>query len=233
MVNNWINIIQDCLIPPTCILCEGAGFDSQDICHACFNDLQRNTDCCYRCAQLFEMPSITPHLCEDCLDTPPIFDEAHAPFIHQGITRYLITSLKFNKQYKNARLLGYLLADYLDQSVEKPALIIPIPLHKQRYKERGFNQSIEIAKNLSKRLAIPLDTTSCIRQRDTLHQVGLSGEERRQNIKNAFMVRKTIKAHHVAIVDDVVTTGATANEFAIVLKKSGVSRVDLWSCSRA
>ena len=162
-----------------------------------------------------------------------MFDETHAPFIHQGITRYLIASLKFNKQYKSARLLSFLLADYLAKSVERPELIIPIPLHKQRYKKRGFNQSIEIAKNLSKMLDIPLDTKSCIRQRDTAHQVGLSSEDRRKNIKNAFVVRKAIKANHVAIVDDVITTGSTANELAIVLKKAGVSRVDVWSCSRA
>ena len=221
------------MIPPTCILCESAGFNSQDICHACFDDIERNTDCCYRCAKPFEIPSSTPKLCNKCLSNPPIFDETHAPFIHQGIPRYLITSLKFNKQYKNARLLGYLLADYLDKSIERPKLIIPIPLHKQRYKERGFNQSIEIAKNLSKILNIPIDTKSCIRQRDTAHQVGLSAQQRHQNIKNAFAVKKAIKVDHVAIIDDVITTGATANELAIVLKKSGVTRVDLWSCSRA
>ncbi len=233
MVNNWINIIQDYLLPPTCILCENSGFDSHDICQPCFNDLQKNIHCCYRCAEIFETPNKTPQLCGQCLSKTPAFDETYAPFIHQGIIRYLIASLKFNRQYKNARLLGYLLASYLEKTAETPDLIIPVPLHNKRYKERGFNQSIEIAKTVSKILNIPLDTKSCTRQRNTAHQIDLPAKQRRQNIKNAFLVSQPIKVNHIAILDDVITTGSTANELAKVLKKAGISRVDVWSCARA
>jgi len=233
MVNNWLNIIQHYLLPPTCILCEKSGVNSQDICLPCFNDLQKNIHCCYRCAEIFETPNTTPQLCGSCISTPPSFDETYAPFIHQGIIRYLIASLKFNRQYKNARLLGYLLANYLEKTAERPELIIPIPLHKQRYKERGFNQSIEIAKTVSKTLNIPLDIKSCIRQRNTPHQIDLPAKQRHQNIKNAFLVNHPIKANHIAILDDVITTGSTANELAKMLKKAGVARVDVWGCARA
>ena len=233
MVNNWLNIIQDYLLPPTCILCGNPGFDSQDICQPCFNDLQKNIHCCYRCAVIFETPNPKPQLCGHCLSQSPTFDETHAPFIHQSIIRYLIASLKFNKQYKNARLLGYMLATHLEKTSEMPELIIPVPLHSQRYKERGFNQTIEIAKTVSKRLNIPIDTKSCIRSRNTPHQTNLSAKQRNKNIKNAFQLTKPVKARNIAILDDVMTTGSTANELAKVLKKAGATRVDIWVCARA
>lgn len=233
MVNNWINIIQDYLFPPTCILCENTGFHSHDICQPCFNDLQKNIHCCYRCAEMFEPSVPLPQLCGHCINKPPFFEQTYAPFVHQGIIRYLIASLKFNKQYENARLLGFLLANYLDKTAERPELIIPVPLHKQRYKERGFNQSIEIAKTVSKILDIPLDSKSCIRQINTPHQIDLPAKKRHKNVKNAFLVIKPIKVNHIVILDDVITTGSTVNELAKTLKKSGVNRVDVWGCARA
>ncbi len=233
MVNNWLNIIQHYLIPPTCILCGNAGFDYQDICQGCFNDLTRNLHCCYRCAEIFETPNPSPQLCGHCISHAPLFDETYAPFIHQNIIRHLIATLKFNRQYKNARLLGSLLASHLNKTAEMPELIIPVPLHKQRYQDRGFNQSIEIAHILSKQLNIPLNTTSCIRHRDTPHQINLHANQRKKNVKNAFKIISPITAYHVAIFDDVMTTGSTVNELAKVLKKSGVNRVDIWVCARA
>ncbi len=233
MVNNWIDIIQDYLLPPTCILCGGTGLDSQDICLPCYNDLHNNHHCCYRCAAIFETVNSNPMLCGQCISQSPDFDETHAPYQHTGIIRYLIAALKFKRQYKNARLLAYLLGRYLEQSSEMPELIIPVPLHKMRFRERGFNQSIEIAKAISRRLNIPLDTKACIRKRNTPHQIDLPAKQRHKNIRNAFEVCQPIHARHVAILDDVMTTGSTANELAKVLKKAGVSRVDVWVCARA
>jgi ComF family protein len=172
-------------------------------------------------------------LCGRCLSQPPAYDRTYTPFIYQGAIRYLITHLKFGADYKNARLLGQLLAEHLHDTAERPDCIIPIPLHKSRYRERGFNQAIEIARILSKELQIPLDLDSCIRHRDTPHQIALPAKQRRKNMKNAFSLRKPITAQHVAIIDDVMTTGTTAHELAVVLKKSGVAKVDVWVCARA
>jgi ComF family protein len=233
MVNNWLNIIQNYLLPPTCILCENVGFNSQDICTGCFNDLIKNIHSCYRCAENFETANATPQLCGHCISQSPAFDETHAPFIHQGIIRYLIASLKFNRQYKNARLLGTLMADYLKKTAEMPEIIIPVPLHRQRYQQRGFNQSVEIAKTLSKQLNTPMDTKFCIRHRNTPHQIDLPAKQRHKNIRNAFKIDKPISARHVAIFDDVMTTGSTVNELAKLLKKAGVNRIDIWVCARA
>jgi ComF family protein len=232
-VNNWLTIIQDTLLPPTCILCGNHGFNSKDICESCYHRLPRNILCCYRCAEIFTSPIALPALCGRCLGETPAFDETYAPFIHQDEIRYLITGLKFGAQFKNARLLGGLLADHVDKAAEKPDCIIPVPLHKARYHERGFNQALEIARTASLSLNIPVDYASCVRHKDTPHQTGLSAKKRRQNLRRAFSVQKPIHGNHVAILDDVMTTGSTANALAAELKKAGASRVDVWVCARA
>jgi ComF family protein len=195
--------------------------------------MQKNIHCCYRCAETFETANRTPQLCGHCLSKPPSFDETYAPYLHQGTIRHLIATLKFNRKYKNARVLAHLLATHIKKTAEIPDLIIPVPLHKQRYKERGFNQSIEIAKTIAKQLNITIDIESCIRQRNTLHQIDLAAKDRHKNIKNAFKVIKQVDAQHIAILDDVMTTGSTVNELAKTLKKAGVTRVDIWVCARA
>jgi ComF family protein len=233
MVNNWINIIQDYLFPPTCILCGNEGFNSRDICYSCYRRLPGNDHHCYRCAEILEMPSADTGLCGRCLSRSPAFDRTYAPFIYQGAVSHLITSLKFNARYQNARLLGMLLADYLKQVAEMPDCIIPVPLHNARYRQRGCNQAIEIARIVAKELQISLDLSSCVRSRDTPHQTGLAAKQRRKNMKNAFAVIKPVDAVHVALIDDVMTTGSTAHELAALLKKAGVLRVDVWVCARA
>ena len=233
MLHNWINIIQDYLLPPTCILCGNTGFNSLDLCEHCFKRLSRNQHCCYRCAERFTTPITTPQLCGKCLSSPPAFDETIAPFVYQGEMRHLITSLKYRAQTRNARLLGSLLANHLKENAQRPELIIPVPLHKVRYRERGFNQTIEIATIISQTLNIPLDLSGCIRTENTPHQVALNAQQRQTNIKNAFTIIKPISAQHIAIIDDVMTTGATVNELANSLKSAGVSRIDIWTCAKA
>lgn len=233
LVYNWLDIIQETLLPPTCILCGNHGFNRLDICEPCCQRLPKNNACCYRCAEIFEMHIKAPTLCGRCLSETPAFDETHAPFIHQEEIRHLITGLKFGAQFKNARLLGSLLANHVDKAVEKPDCIIPVPLYKDRYYDRGFNQALEIARTVAKNLHIPLDFSSCIRSKDTEHQTGLTAKKRRLNLRRAFSVVKAIQVEHVAIIDDVMTTGSTANALAFELKKAGASRVDVWVCARA
>ena len=233
MVHNWLNIIQDYLLPPTCLLCGNKGFKSHDLCYCCYQRLLRNKRSCYRCAEIFESNVSTPSLCGHCISTPPAFDETYAPFVYQAEIRHLVTKLKFGGHTKNARLLGLLLADHLKQSAQLPELIIPVPLYKTRYRERGFNQALEIGRTVAKELNIPLDITSCQRTHDTPHQIGLTALQRRKNLEKAFTLIKPIKAQHVAILDDVMTTGSTVHELASLLKKAGVERVDVWVCARA
>ncbi len=233
MVNNWLNIIQNKWLPPRCILCGRPGFDDLDLCYGCYSDLKRNQSCCYRCGEHFEVAVAAAQMCGRCLKKPPEFDETYAPFLYYDVMRYLITELKFHNRFKHARLLSKLLANYIAEAAQPPDCIIPIPLHQSRYRQRGFNQAIEIARHLSKQLAIPLDLTTCVRTRDTAHQTDLPAKQRKKNVKSAFSVIRPLKARHIAIVDDVMTTGATADALAHTLKTHGAAQVDVWVCARA
>ncbi len=204
-----------------------------DLCQACFADLPLNHDCCYRCGEHFEFTVNIPQLCGRCLKKPPRFDETHAPFLYEESLKFVITQLKFQHRYSHARLLGTLLAKQLMKNTELPECLIPVPLHPKRYQERGFNQSIEISRHLSRQLSIPMDIKSCIRHRDTAHQTDLAAKQRRKNMRQAFSILSPLRYQHVAIVDDVMTTGATVSSLAEALKKQGVARVDVWVSARA
>ncbi|BBL59140.1 ComF family protein [Methylomonas koyamae] len=233
MVNNWLKIIQRNLIPPRCVLCGDTGFADLDLCAGCLGDLPRNLCCCYRCGEPFASELALPSLCGRCLKRSPQFDETYAPYLYRYQMPYLIGQLKFGRDYKNARLLAMLLGEHIAAGAELPELLLPMPLHPKRYRERGFNQSIEIARHLARRFDIPLDLYSAVRSRDTLHQAGLPAKQRLKNMRGAFRLQKTLQADHVAIVDDVMTTGATVSALAGVLKQAGVGRVDVWVCARA
>lgn len=232
-VYNWLTIIQNTLLPPTCILCGNPGFNTLDICSFCFSRLPRNLHCCYRCGETFPVPNAAPTLCGRCIRETPAFDETYAPFIYQDEIQYLITGLKFGAQFKNARLLGSLLAEHLQKTAEIPNLIVPVPLHPDRYRERGFNQALEITRTVANILHLPIDYSSCIRLKDTPHQTGLTAKKRRRNLRRAFTLTKPIPACHIAILDDVMTTGSTVSALADELKKAGASKVDVWVCARA
>jgi len=231
-VNNWPRIIQDWLFPPTCLLCGDAGTEGRDLCGPCARALPYNHPACPRCARPLAFETGLP--CGECQQHPPAFDSAFALFRYEEPVRHLILTLKFHARHPCARLLGDLLADALEGREDLPELILPVPLHSRRYRERGHNQSLEIARTLSRRLQIPLDLRSCVRAKATQAQSGLNDpKERRRNVKNAFALARPLQAGHVAILDDVVTSGATANELAKVLRKAGVGRIEVWACARA
>lgn len=233
MVNDWLNIIQQKLLPPRCVLCGNRGSRDLDLCDDCLQDLPRNLSSCYRCGEHFAAAIDVPQLCGRCLKQAPHFDETYAPFLYQGPLPYLIGQLKFHHDYKNARLLANLLAEHIAANAELPDCLLPVPLHPKRYRERGFNQSLEIARHLAKRFSLPLDLHSCIRCRDTGHQANLPAKQRRKNMRSAFALVKPMQYQHIAIIDDVMTTGATASSLAGTLKNAGVGRIDVWVCARA
>jgi len=114
-----------------------------------------------------------------------------------------------------------------------PTAILPIPLHATRLKERGFNQAVEIARPIAKAFHLPLLTDQIIRMKSTPPQATLPAAKRKQNIKNAFLIKQSLHHQHIAVVDDVITTGNTVYEFCRVLKKQGVERISVWCCARA
>ena len=144
--------------------------------------------------------------------------------------------LKFQKKLVYARLLSQLFAEHLSMITSQeslPQCIIPVPLHVSRLRSRGFNQTVELARALGKKYRIAVDLTSCQRQVATQEQAALPAHEREANIKGAFSVNKKIEGiKHIAVFDDVVTTGQTVTELCKVLRQAGVERVDVWCCAR-
>ncbi|MCW8972512.1 MAG: phosphoribosyltransferase family protein [Gammaproteobacteria bacterium] len=146
---------------------------------------------------------------------------------------HLLQRLKFNHRLELAPLLGGLMAEAVQEVAGTlPELLLPVPLSPARIGERGYNQALELARIVSSRLATPLDWQHCQRVRHTVAQTSLKRDERQSNLRGAFAVRGELPSH-VAIIDDVVTTGATVSEFAKTLRQAGVREVEVWACARA
>jgi ComF family protein len=229
-MNKYLSIIQDWLYPPTCLLCGDPGTPHRDLCGRCAAALPYQEVACLRCGETLSNPA--PE-CGRCQRHPPAFDSTTAIFRYEEPIRHLLHALKFSAQFSCARLLGTLMAERLAADREKPRRLIPVPLHASRYRQRGFNQSTEIARTISRRLNIPLALRCCARVRSTPPQTELTAKRRQNNLKDAFQVLRAPGADHVAIVDDIITTGATVNELARVLRTAGVRRIDVWACARA
>ncbi|MDT8282388.1 MAG: ComF family protein [Gammaproteobacteria bacterium] len=167
----------------------------------------------------------------------PEFDYAYSLFRYEDDITRLVHQLKFSEKITYARSIGEMLLSAFSSDdyfkAEMPDCLLPVPLHPSRLKQRGFNQSIEIARVMAKRLNIPLEYDAVIRQRSTAAQTGLNAKQRQKNIRGAFSIKKEMEHKHVLIIDDVITTGSTVNELARVLKKQGVQRVGVLSVARA
>lgn len=222
-------------MPHVCILCKTITPQPHDLCLPCSKDLPILKHNCQVCANNLPSTSQSP-LCGQCLQKKPPFDTTHGLFLYEPPIPKLILDLKFHEALTHAKLLGELLAEkilhewYRETSL--PTAIIPIPLHPDRLKERGFNQAIEIARPIAKALDLPLFLQHAIRVKSTQPQATLPASERNLNIKNAFLIKKSVKNHHIAVVDDVITTGSTVYEFCRLLKKHGAAKISVWCCAR-
>ena len=173
-------------------------------------------------------------VCGPCNRHPPPFIRSHIPFRYEAPMDYLLLQLKFHQRLHLAPLLGTLMAEAIrGRAMTLPQSLLPVPLHPGRLRERGYNQALELARPLSQLLDIPIGYRLCRRQRATLAQTSLQGKDRRRNLRGAFSVEKGELPRHVAIVDDVVTTGATVEELARTLRRAGVETVEVWACARA
>lgn len=230
----WFARIKNWLLPGACILC-GTKVLDLDLCFACNNDLPWLSSTCNQCA-LPLGDSCTTETCGSCLKQPPPFDRTLALFAYQAPISKLITALKFNNKLVYARLFAGLLLQRLNDFYAQeplPECIIPMPLHPQRLQERGFNQAFELSRTIAKNLKIPIDLNNCQRIKKTLAQTALSAKQRKENLKNAFSIKKAIACfEHVAIVDDVMTTRQTVTEFSKSLRANGIKRIDVWCCAR-
>lgn len=233
----FIRHLSHLLLPQHCIFCHIDTREAYPICRPCQQELPILPHHCLKCAQNLSPGNEIELVCGSCLQSPPPFHRIYTLFPYKPPITQLIINLKFRHQLGNARALGLLMAEkalyhwYSHSSL--PDLLIPTPLHPLRLKERGFNQSLEIAKAVAHALHLPIDRFGIKRIRLTASQSSLPAKQRLNNVKGAFSTTINYKGLHVAIIDDVVTTGHTISEISQVLKQAGAARIDVWCCARA
>ena len=219
------------LLGGDCFLCRGAleaGRASSLLCAACDEDLPRLGDGrCPRCA----LASPRGALCGRCLAHAPAFDATVAALGYRFPADVLVQALKFRGELSLAPLLGALLGAQVARA-GPVALVLPVPLSSARLRERGFNQSLEIARVAAACVQARLAPRACERLRDTPAQSGLPWAARARNVRGAFACAMDLAGLSVAVVDDVMTTGATLEELARVLKQAGAARVVNWVVAR-
>lgn len=209
-----------------CALCAAPSGDSV-VCTQCEAALPRLAARCATCAVALAHPGT----CGQCLRRSPAFDAALAAFEYRFPVDRVIHRFKYSADLAMGRWLALQLA--LRASEEpRPELLVAPPLTAARLRERGFNQAIEIARTVGGHLGIRCAIAALEKVRDTAPQPGLTRRERRRNLRHAFRCRVRLSGEHVAIVDDVMTTGATADAVATILKAAGAGRVSVWAVAR-
>ena len=231
MVYNWTNKLQSLLFPPTCRLCLAPGQERLEICPDCHRELPWLTHSCSGCALPLPAES-DASLCSNCQKRRLKLDSCRALFGYQPPVDQWIQRLKFRQDLSLARLLGELLArEVASPTPHSQPVLVPVPLHRKRLAERGYNQALEISRPLH-RLGYRIDTDICHRIAATRAQTSLSAQARRANVRSAFSVKKRLQDKAIILVDDVMTTGATLDELAARLKQAGAERVDAWVIAR-
>lgn len=174
-------------------------------------------------------------MCGACVRRRPRFHACVAPYRYAYPLDHMVRALKYGGDVAHGRVLAELFARAVHAGGRAawPEILLPVPLGHGRFRRRGYNQAIELAIHMHRALGIALHTDVLVRTRETVEQAGLGRRARRKNLRNAFAVVRPLPARHVAIVDDVVTTGSTANEVARVLKLAGATRIEVWALARA
>ena len=233
MSNSIYRIFDNCLpivqwlLSSVCLLCGGRG-GTDGLCKGCRDSLPRLAGMrCPVCA----IPDPTGELCGRCLDRPPHFDRVVAPFMYAFPATVLIQGLKYRGNLACARPLASGLAEVLDEE-PYPDLIIPMPLTRARLASRGFNQAMEISRRMATDFGLDISVDICHRTRESVPQAALPWKQRATNVRNAFACDVDMSGKSVAVVDDVLTTGATLNELALTLKRRGAREVIGWIAAR-
>ncbi len=234
-VDGWLRRLSLRLLPPRCLLCGGPGMAGRELCAPCAGDLPRNRSHCAQCA--LPLARSTEH-CGDCQQHPPAFDRLLAPLRYAYPLDGLITRFKFHHDLAAGIVLADLVADALlprrAETALYPDLIVPVPLHARRLRERGYNQSLELAKRLAPAFGLRIDTAALARPRATAAQSELDAAARRRNVRDAFVADPArVHGRHIALIDDVATTAATVHECARALKLAGARAVSVYVIARA
>ena len=213
-------------LAPDCALC-GARSERDVVCANCEGALPWLRSACDVCAA----PLAHGITCGDCLRRKPPFDASIAVFEYRYPLDRLVLRFKSSGDFALGRWLSQRLAARVC-GMPRPDCIVAAPLARARLRQRGFNQSVEVARRVARRLRVPLAASAIEKIRDTPSQQGLSRRERRANLRGAFRCARSFAHMHVAVVDDVVTTGATAEAIARELRRAGAARITVWALAR-
>ena len=215
-----------------CVICL-AGAAQDGLCQDCRNDLPANRWCCLTCA--LPLPFPTPDgRCGECQASPPCYSRSLIPWRYQFPVDGMIGRYKYHGQHKFARPLLAGFTDYIEHHLAtegRPQVLIPAPMHWTRRWQRGFNQAQDIAEAVGRRLDLPVNARLVRRTRRVHAQRKLNRTSRLANLQGLFEVTGPVPAN-VAIVDDVVTTGATVRELASVLTRAGAKEIQVWALAR-
>ena len=237
--NKLMGLLSQCnhlLLASACLLCGSTHTNVTNICDACFFNLPILPESCIQCGKFFSGVAPESKKCGKCITKPPPFDLTYALFPYVPPIISLLIKLKYGLSLSHAKFFSEILINqirsvwYLHQPL--PDLILPIPLHAKRLRERGFNQAVEIARPISKKLTIPMDLRHIKRIKYTQPQSNLKAKERQANVAKAFFTTKNYAGLTVAVVDDVITTGNTMTEFCHLLRKANVTAIHVWCCAR-
>lgn len=215
-------------LPNPCLLCAAPSGDSM-LCLACQADLPQLSTGCLRCAT----PLKADGICGQCLQKPPPQQQIFCALPYQSPIDDLIAAYKFHQQLALRDFFAEQMAAKLQQRNDLPALIMPVPLHSRRLRQRGYNQSADLANRLGQLLNIAVDNHHLQRIKATRPQSELPFKARRKNLRGAFSCGDLHGISHVALLDDVYTTGHTVAEAGRCLQKQGVTRLEVWTIARA
>lgn len=232
-VDSRAGALLEAVFPQYCLLCRLRSFSSLPLCAECFGHLQGNDHACERCA--LPLAAATGGLCSQCSVQPPAFDSVIAPLVYEPHIALLISRWKFQRERRLTRLLAQLWQAWVSPPADRD-LLLPVPLHWRRLLWRGFNQAALLGLAIRARdpqlASVPLRTGVLRRPRATPAQASLNALQRSSNLQAAFQVRGDVRGLRVAVIDDVMTTGATADAIARSLKAAGAADVQLWCLAR-
>lgn len=229
MRQKLLSISQNLKIPSLCTLCNQFHQGHLALCNFCIDLMTPLGPACQYCAH--PLPDAHLLICGHCIKKRPHFDNAYIAYPFEEPLRGLLHQFKYHDGLYLTSFLCHLMMKALPIEAQQAQCLIPVPMHPKKIKTRGFNQAAVLVNKLSKQINLPCNLFACEKIKDTLPQASLNSNERRRNLKHAFQARP-MPYKHVILIDDLLTTGSTANELARTLKKTGVARVDIWCCAR-
>ena len=228
----WAKAVTDFILPPVCLNCHQATADTNQLCPTCWQQITFiSSPFCQLTGEPLPFDIGENAISAAAAKSPPAYDRARAVALYEGTMRELIHKLKYQDRHEVTTLMANWLISTGQDFLNQADVLIPIPLHRQRLWRRRFNQSTLLAKRISEMTDKPVDFKSFARKKNTQSQVGLSETQRKSNLQGAFHIPEHRVNHlnnrSVLIIDDVITTGATANAAAKTMKNAGAKQVNL------